>query len=122
MNWAKIADTIAHIPHGANEFRWPRWHASQLRLMGSLSGLLPNESVEAALSFDGSPSANRRLRALVSPHLRRLDPKLVGDLAVWIVRDWGGDKARNGNGSSMVPRARRLLSGLHKRFHRAAGN
>lgn len=96
MNFSEIArDIYAHIDQGCR-FPWPVSRGRHESLINSLSSMLPADQVRSAFPYceDNREQANRTIRSLVSPLLKGSDRRLAADLAVWIVKDWGGIRSK----------------------------
>lgn len=99
IDWQPLASDIWNQVNLGCPFPWPKSEKVHGKLVASLSRLLPNEDINAAFGFDDKPIANRNLRRCVSPYLAGGDRETADNLAVWIVREWGGIKS----GSETVP-------------------
>lgn len=99
MNWKSIAEPIrSHIDKNT-PFPWPRNDAGRLRIINTLSDLLPREGVEQACLGNTNEVMNRNLRLLLSPCFKTGDQALIKKLSVWIVKEWGGIK----RGTDTIP-------------------
>lgn len=99
MNWESIAEPIRLLTDKNTPFPWPRNDAGRLRIISTLSGLLPRDDVQRACLGNSNEAMNRNLRLLVSPYFKTGDQDLIAKLAVWIVKEWGGIK----RGTDAIP-------------------
>lgn len=99
MKWKSLAEPISSLIDKDIVFPWPRNDAARLRIITTLSDLLPREDVERACLGNSNEAMNRNLRLLISPYLKAGDQDLISKLSVWIVKEWGGIK----RGTDAIP-------------------
>lgn len=99
MNWESIAEPIRLLTDKNTPFPWPRNDAGRLRIISTLSNILPREGIEQACLGNTNEAMNRNLRLLISPYFKMGDQALIKELSVWIVKEWGGIK----RGTEAIP-------------------
>lgn len=96
MQLSSIAAQIyEYVARPKCKFPWPKSQGRHASLVRSLSLILPADEVSPAFPYseDNREQANRSIRSLISPLLKGADRQLAANLAVWIVKDWGGIRA-----------------------------
>ena len=109
MDWNQIVKPIMAGLKKHEPFPWPRTDAGRLKIIGTLQELLPNDDIPKACLGLSNEAMNRRLRELISPYLKSSDQELTAQLAIWIVKQWGGIH----RGTNSIPKWCRDLSGFN---------
>lgn len=92
MDWDAVAGLVWGYLDPNTEFPWPKSKAERDRILRKLSQIIPQEDLEVAYPYHDKILANQNIRKIISPYLRGQDRVLSAELAVWIVREWGGIK------------------------------
>jgi hypothetical protein len=99
MDWKSVAEPIRALTDKSTPFPWPRTEAARAKIVKTLSEIIPKKDVERACLGNSKEVMNRNLRMLISPYFKSNDDRLVSDISVWIVKEWGGIK----KGTESIP-------------------